>query len=244
MSEPAATGRAPAILLAAVGGCVDAIGFLLLTGLFIAHQSGNSTSFAVALGQGEWWQVLRHGFVIPVFVIATAAGVVMLESAAAEHHQPHRRRTLLLVEAGLLALFGLTAAFARREDLLGSNDVAYYVVGTIAASAMGAQNALLRKVGGQTVHTTFITGMLTSMAVGLAHLVLLRRQGRRDPVVREQALLAASVFGAYVAGAVIGSLGDRGVGLWTVALPIVVLIVLASEREPGTRRSSRVNPPA
>jgi uncharacterized membrane protein YoaK (UPF0700 family) len=221
-----ATERTPAIALAAVGGCVDAIGFLVLTGLFIAHQSGNSTGFGVAVGQSDWMQVLRRGFVIPVFVVATAVGVIALEPAGAEG-KDRRRRVLLLVEAALLLAFGASAAVARADDLLDPSEWVYYLVGTIVASAMGLQNALLRKVGSQTVHTTFITGMLTDLAVGLAHLVLVRRRGSRDPGTRAQALLSASVFGAYIGGAAVGSLGDRVVGLWMVAAPIGLVIAIA-----------------
>ena len=42
-----------AICLAALAGCVDAIGFLQLGGYFISFMSGNSTRLAVNLVSGD-----------------------------------------------------------------------------------------------------------------------------------------------------------------------------------------------
>ena len=46
----------------------------------------------------------------------------------------------------------------------------FYVVVILAALAMGLQSAYLRRVSGASVHTTFITGMLTALAeAGVAY---------------------------------------------------------------------------
>ena len=66
-------------MLAWVGGFVDAAGFLVLMGLFTAHMSGNSTGLGVALATGHWDEAIRRGFVIPIFVLATMAGVAWIE---------------------------------------------------------------------------------------------------------------------------------------------------------------------
>ena len=41
---------------------------------------------------------------------------------------------------------------------------AYYALAALAVAAMGLQTAALRHVAGVAVHTTFITGMVTSLA--------------------------------------------------------------------------------
>jgi uncharacterized membrane protein YoaK (UPF0700 family) len=49
---PAAYGLA--FPLAGVGGFVDAVGFLTLAGLFVAHMSGNTIRLGVFVGEGDW----------------------------------------------------------------------------------------------------------------------------------------------------------------------------------------------
>ena len=57
------------VSLAAVGGYVDAVGFLTLFHVFTAHMSGNSVWFGSSLGLGDWRIGLHHLFPIPLFVV-------------------------------------------------------------------------------------------------------------------------------------------------------------------------------
>ncbi|HAL05769.1 MAG TPA: hypothetical protein DCP26_00205, partial [Brevundimonas sp.] len=43
-----------ALLLAALAGYVDSLGFLHLGGVFVSFMSGNSTRLAVSLAEGRW----------------------------------------------------------------------------------------------------------------------------------------------------------------------------------------------
>ena len=43
-----------AVALAALAGCVDAIGFLSANGYFVSFMSGNTTRLGVALGTAPW----------------------------------------------------------------------------------------------------------------------------------------------------------------------------------------------
>ncbi|HEX6312587.1 MAG TPA: DUF1275 family protein, partial [Acidimicrobiia bacterium] len=52
--EPSEDPGAPAPiawLLAPVAGYVDAVGFIMLAGIFVANMSGNTVRFAVDIGQ-------------------------------------------------------------------------------------------------------------------------------------------------------------------------------------------------
>ena len=226
------------LLLAWVGGFVDAVGFLTLFHLFTAHMSGNSVWFGAAIGIGNWRLGLHHLFPIPLFVIGVAIGAVIVEVA--------RRRRLrapfapaLLVEVALLAVFMLVgSAYVVDGSLRTAAVWAFYMLAALPALAMGLQNATLRQVAGQTLHTTYITGVLQSLAEdGVHYLFWLREQVRgggfrhalraspAQPALRA-AVASALVWLAYVTGAISGGFAKHGWELRALALPIAVLAVI------------------
>ncbi|MBN8248498.1 MAG: DUF1275 domain-containing protein [Verrucomicrobia bacterium] len=228
--------------LAGVGGFVDAAGFLILLGLFTAHMSGNSTGLGVALATGDWSEALRRGFVIPVFVLATAGGVVWIEgcsgSRAGSELQNRAMAGLLLGEVALLAVvMGLTLRTGFPVSPAGHPGV-YFTVAASAALAMGFQNATLRKVQSTGVHTTFVTGMLTELAVSAVRWRLHARRGDRDQALRARAAagLAGRVWASYVLGAIAGAWLVHRHGAWTLALPMACLVGIAGAlwRTPAT----------
>ncbi len=100
-----------AVCLAALAGCVDAIGFLQLGGHFVSFMSGNSTQLAVGLVTDRGGAVLELTAIIVLFVIGAGLGTLTA----------HFARTLqafavLAVVAGLLA----TAAAALRLRVHGA----------------------------------------------------------------------------------------------------------------------------
>lgn len=219
--------------LAAVGGFVDAAGFVLLLGLFTAHMSGNSTGLGVALATGEWGEALRRGFVIPVFVLSTAAGVVWVEGRTGSRPTAEFRNRaaadLLLAEVVLLGVvMGLTLRTGFPVSPAAHPGV-YFTVAAAAAVAMGFQNAALRRVQTTGVHTTFVTGMLTELAVSSMRWHLHTRRGDREEALRarDAAALAARVWGSYVLGALAGAWLVYRHGPWTLTLPGVCLLGIA-----------------
>jgi uncharacterized membrane protein YoaK (UPF0700 family) len=99
------------------------------------------------------------------------------------------------------------------------------------------QNAALRRVGPVKVHTTYITGMLTSAAEeGVQFLFWLRGRSRTHPgrlglllrlASRQEtfrgALLRLGLWLAYVAGAVAGAFAHLRLGLACLVVPLAVL---------------------
>jgi uncharacterized membrane protein YoaK (UPF0700 family) len=105
---------------------------------------------------------------------------------------------------------------------------------------MGVQSATLRRVGGQTVRTTYITGLLMNLTEEcVAFLFWFRDRARRagegrgrgtlhllpKPSARRLALLGG-VYGGYVFGAVAGSCAELRWSLLALALPLCGLAVV------------------
>jgi uncharacterized membrane protein YoaK (UPF0700 family) len=224
--------------MAAVAGCVDAVGFLMLTQLFTAHMSGNSVAFGVDIGQGHWADAARRGFPIPLFVMGVVAGGVLIEFGTRRGGR-HTMSAVLLAEALLLCAFIVGDRLVRGNGLLEPGaGVSYYSLAAALTLSMGLQTAALQRVSGPVVRTTYITGMLTRL--GQESLVFAlwfrderRRHGRRRMaewagMVRRQrpfnrAALLAAILGGYVGGAVGGTLLETRVRAIALVPAVVIL---------------------
>lgn len=223
------------LLLASVGGFVDAVGFLTLFHLFTAHMSGNSVWFGSAIGLGEWRIGLHHLFPIPLFVLGLIAGTAGVELA--------RRRRLrapfapaLLAEIALLAVFmALGSVYIVDGAQRAATAPAFYALAALPAFAMGLQNATLRQIAGRTVHTTYVTGVLQSLSEDVVRYAFwLREQARgvgfghalraspAHPGLRG-AVVAGLIWVAYAVGAIGGGFATRRWALLALALPLAVL---------------------
>jgi len=220
-------------LLAGIGGFVDAAGFLVILGLFTAHMSGNSTGLGVALATGQWDEALRRGFVIPAFVLSTLAGVAWIEwRSGTSGSREARSRAIagvLGAEVILLAVFMITAALSRRPIQLSTDPGAFFLSATAATLAMGLQNAALRRFLTTAVHTTFVTGMLTELAVALVQWRLHLRRNQTGEALRSRraAWIAGTVWSAYLLGAFGGAWLVFHHGIWTLLFPMLALAGVA-----------------
>jgi uncharacterized membrane protein YoaK (UPF0700 family) len=119
----------------------------------------------------------------------------------------------------LVVYLGLGTALRDAGDLTVRSG-AYYALAVLAVAAMGLQTAALRHVAGVAVHTTFITGMVTSLAEEVV------AAARHDPGASQRARVHGGLVGAYVVGAVGGSALESLWALWALAVPIGVLAAL------------------
>ena len=65
------------VLLTAVAGYVDAIGYLALGGFFASFMSGASISLGVGMSEGQWSAVYEAALLIAVFLAGTTVATVM-----------------------------------------------------------------------------------------------------------------------------------------------------------------------
>lgn len=208
--------RFEAYALTAVAGAVDAIGVLQLSGLFVAHMSGNSAALGAAFGQGDWAVAMPHLFAIPAFLCGLVLGYFVI----LPHPTPRRCALLLLTEAGLLALF---AALLLADGSPDPHRLSYFGVALLPLVAMGLQNATLREIGRDPFPTTYVTGTIDTL--GKSIVALLRQRSRETFTT---ATLAASILLVYIAGAILGGFGLRLVGPLVLVLPVLFLCGLAA----------------
>jgi uncharacterized membrane protein YoaK (UPF0700 family) len=220
--------------LAWVAGYVDAVGFLTLAGLFVAHMSGNTVRLGVFVGDGDWSLAAQRLVPIVVFVLGVVGGLALVE--ALQRRSAPAPARVLSIEAALLLVFMLVgrAVLDGRGAPAGTWD--YYLLATVAVLAMGLQNVALRRVAGLPIHTTFVTGMLTYVGEELVNGWYARRDLRRAGADRtpddaahvafRRARLHGGVWLSYLAGGVLGAFIALHWDLWSLSLPLAVLAAL------------------
>jgi uncharacterized membrane protein YoaK (UPF0700 family) len=225
--------------LACVAGFIDAVGFITLRGLFVAHMSGNSVKLGVYTGRGLLSAAAPAGVAVALFIVGVGAGTVAAELAS--------RRRLRSVAAIVLAIQAvlIVAFMAYGSTQLSGRQVAgrslggFYVLAGIAVASMGIQTSALRQLGGRTISTTYVTGVLTSLTQEATNYLFWLRDGpardeehsflsrvvnlggRRES--RSRVLLLAAVWLAYAGGGVLGSYLDEQIDLWALAVPLALL---------------------
>jgi uncharacterized membrane protein YoaK (UPF0700 family) len=147
-----------ALALAAIAGAVDGIGYLLLYHVFTSHMSGNTVAMMIYVANGNWREAWRHIEPIVVFFVGIIAGIAVTDMLA--HLRVARTFAVLAGLEFLLLVVFLALAHPPRQWMV-----------VWPASAMGIQNAMLRRIGHHRVRTTFVTGMLTNTALGLVETV-------------------------------------------------------------------------
>lgn len=238
--HPAAYGMT--FPLAWVAGYVDAVGFLTLAGLFVAHMSGNTVRLGVFVGGGDWSLAAQRLVPIVFFTLGVVFGVALCE-ALSRRSKPAPVPVLGL-EAVLLLVFMLVgrAVVGSGSTPAGSWD--YYFLAVVAVVAMGLQNVALRRVAGLPIHTTFVTGILTSVGEEVVNGWYARRDLRRAGaapnrdddahVAFRRARFHGGVWVSYLVGGVLGAFIALHWDLWSLTLPLGVLVALIAF-DPGGR---------
>jgi uncharacterized membrane protein YoaK (UPF0700 family) len=231
--------------LAWVAGYVDAVGFLTLAGLFVAHMSGNTVRLGVFVGDGDWSLAAQRFVPIVVFTLGVIAGIALCE-ALSRRSIPVPAR-VIGIEALLLLLFMLVGRGVLGSDSATGGSWDYYLLAIVAVLAMGLQNVALRRVAGLPIHTTFVTGMLTYVGEEVVHGWSARRDLRRAGVARHRdddahvafrrARLHGGVWLSYLAGGILGAFIALHWDLWSLSLPLAVLVALIAFElaRPGAR---------
>lgn len=198
---------ATGLVLTALAGYVDALGFVRLGGLYLSFMSGNTTQFAVSLGQVDWPKAL-----LPFLLVAAFLAGAVLGSVLAILVPPRWATPAVLAFESVLVVGALAVGLGLPEPNLAS---------LVLAMAMGAQNAVLANVRGFRAGTTFVTGALFGFGHKIAQ--ALTRTGTPLGWLGDGAVWLSLLLGAWV-----GTLAYRAFTLYALIPPAAVASLLAA----------------
>jgi uncharacterized membrane protein YoaK (UPF0700 family) len=215
MAEP--RGRtAVAALLSFNGGFVDTVGFLGLSGLFVAHVTGNFVTLGAALVLGSHG-ILNKILALPEFI--AVVGLARLAGGMARRRGWPALRIMLTTEVILLAaFFGLAVTYGPFED---ADKPIALLTGFSGIAAMALQNALQRVHLASLPPSTLMTGSTTQATLDAVDLLAGTVPGETATVRARFFRLAASVL-LFAAGCAAAALLYWLVGFWCLGVPVVV----------------------
>jgi uncharacterized membrane protein YoaK (UPF0700 family) len=213
--------------LAFVGGYGDAASFVLAK-TFTGHVTGNLVLGAIAVVAHDWRAMLGGLSAIVTFLIG-----VLLSTLIAHPLKARPSWRLLPTIMGIEAILIVAASLTFASDVAVRGQIFIIVV----SLALGLQNGAFRHTGGISVHTTFLTGMITSLiateADKYASQAVLQTTTPRDP----KTSLLCGIWIAFVLGAGVGAamaLHFKGLGMLGAALLLITLTLHDSKSSQNT----------
>ena len=211
--------------LAFIGGYADASSYLL-AGAFTGHLMGNCVLAAVSAASKEWSLTLDRLLAVIVFL----AGILL--SLILNRFVPARLRQYSLVVAMVIEVLLFLSA-----SLFLSNEAARGLFIVCMCLALGIQNGALHKTNGISVHSIYVTGMVTTLMQRTFHHYSSKgspeENSAKDSVTLTMKILATMwisfIFWAGAGSVIVSSF--QSIGLWGIVLPLVVLIVAEIKKQ-------------
>jgi uncharacterized membrane protein YoaK (UPF0700 family) len=210
-------------MLAFVAGAINAGGFLAVQ-RYTSHMTGIVSSIADDLATGGFALALA-GFAALLSFIAGAACTAILINWANRRQMQSKYALALLLEAGLLLLFGLVGANLRSlEHLLIPTAV------LLLCFIMGLQNATVTKISNTEIRTTHMTGVITDLGLELGRLIYWNRtqQGNLIHTVRanrDKLMIHLVILSLFFVGGLAGALAFKNFG-FSATIPIALLLIV------------------
>lgn len=209
-----------ALVLASIAGFVDAVGFIALHRLFVAHMSGNTVKLGIDLGKGRLGDALPLAVAVGLFVLGIATGSAIRELGFRRGWRSPASALIGLQGALIAGFMAYGSTVVHGASVPGHTAQGFYAMAAMAIVAMGLQTATLQHIGVQTIRTTYVSGILTSFAQAVVHWAV--GDGGRRLSGRRAALLGG-IWILYLAGGVLGAYTDGLWRLWSLGLPLGAL---------------------
>ncbi len=227
-ARTAAMNRQLAWSMAFVAGAVNAGGFLAIAH-YTSHMTGVVSQMADAAAAGDYG-VLWTALGMLLCFMTGAALSTLLVSLGKRRHMRGRYALSLLVEAGLLLVFGYLGARLQARELL---DLELTRAVALLCFIMGMHNAVTTNISGAQVRTTHMTGNATDIGIELAKLFYINSERLPDaPKIladRGRLKLVALLLISFVVGGVAGAVGFKHIGFKAV-LPLAGFLCFLAAR--------------
>jgi uncharacterized membrane protein YoaK (UPF0700 family) len=181
--------------LAFIGGYGDAASFVLAKS-FTGHVTGNLVLGAIAVAAQDWLALLGHLSAIVTFLLGVVLSVVIARPLKAWPSWP-----LLPCIMGIEVILIVAAALALASGMAPRVEI--FVI--FVSLALGLQNGAFVRAGGISVHTTYLTGMITSLISTEAKKYTLGLAGGPVEAIDPKIGLLSRIWIAFVLGAGIGA---------------------------------------
>ncbi len=220
--------------LAFVGGYCDAAGYVLAR-TFTGHITGTLVLAAISVAGHDWRSFLRHVLAIVLFL----SGVIFI-LVPDRFIAKAPSRFLLPIVMGVEIVLISTAYFALTSHLTAKFGLC---VGCLSL-ALGLQNGAFSQAGGVSVHTTYLTGMITSLLKTESDRYGSQGTASDKPVSDQKVKLLGGIWLAFVVGATAGAgmvfwFGAPGLlGAAFLLLAIVIGHFVLRRRALATSRST------
>jgi len=181
--------------LAFVGGYCDAAGYVLAK-TFTGHITGALVLAAVSVAGHDWRAFLRHLVAIALFLTGVVS-ILISERFIARTPSRFALPVVMAVEIVLIstAYFALTSHLTARFGLF---------VGCMSF-ALGLQNGAFSQAGGISLHTTYLTGTITSLLKTAAQRRSSEKTARSESTSDQKVSLLSRIWLAFVLGATVGA---------------------------------------
>src|SRR5260221_12238 len=220
MNETSGGGTAfgISIELAFVGGYADASSYLLAR-TFTGHLTGNCVLAAVSAASKDWYLTWDRVLAVVVFL----AGILV--SLILNRFVPVRLRQYSLAIAMFIEVLLIVSASL---FLINRANAELFIV--CMCLALGIQNGALDETNGISVHSTYMTGTVTTLMQKSFGPLSLNRSSKADPpsdtarlTIRVLAPMWISfIFGAFTGAVIVSSF--HSAGLLGIVVPLVLLI--------------------
>lgn len=228
-----------AISLAWVAGYVNTAA-VLTCGVVTSHVTGHASALGREVAQRAWTDAALMAALIGAFFVGALASGFALEIG----RQRGWSSIYVLPATMEIALLSAFAIGVRLHDV-GTTEAggSLWWMTTVAAVAMGVQNATITRISSGVVRTTHLTGIVTDLGHESAQLAVIRRffgrgmrpagDAPRGPSW-QRIFLLASILGSFILGSACGAWVYLEIPRWSMLAPILLLcwIVVADAMTP------------
>jgi uncharacterized membrane protein YoaK (UPF0700 family) len=212
-----ATGAWLTFGLAFVGGYGDAASFVLAK-TFTGHVTGNLVLGAIAVAAHDWRALLGHLSAIVTFFLGVFLSALIVRPLKSWASWP-----LLPIVMGIEVMLMAAASLVLASGV--THGIEIFVI--FVSLALGLQNGAFRQAGGISVHTTYLTGMITSLISTEAEKYTSEAAPAPGKASDPKITLLCGIWIAFVVGAGTGAamvLRFGALGMLGAALLLIALI--------------------